>query len=258
MFPLNLMQAKSTKGMALLAPTQKRLQQQYKNDQQILNREMSALYRKYKVNPLSGCLPLVIQLPILIALYNALRELQYVGEGISFFWLPNMSDPDPIHIMPVITAISSFLQQKLMMDSQPVPETDQQKMTNQVMLYGMPIMMGWMTWNFASGLALYWSVSNIIGFVMQIAINSIVNRSQADIRDAILADEAREKAAKEEQSRRQAQREETKRKNADKKKENVSKPAGRSADRRKNQRFQARSSKADDDKGKELDFDDFS
>jgi YidC/Oxa1 family membrane protein insertase len=257
MFPLNLIQAKSTKGMALLAPTQKRLRQQYKNDTQILNRELSALYKKYNVNPMAGCLPMVIQLPILFALYSALRSLSYTDvEAISFFWLPTMSDPDPTPIMPIIVGLSSYLQQKLMMNTQPEPDNDQQKMMNQIMLYGMPVMLAWMTRTFAAGLALYWSTTNILGFLMQIVINALVNRSQADIKDAIEAEEARLKADKDDQ--RQKQRDEAKVKAIEKKKDNISRAAEKAEEKKRNQQYIARRSRESDNKGKELDFDDFS
>jgi membrane protein insertase Oxa1/YidC/SpoIIIJ len=167
-----------------------------------------------------------------------------------------MSDPDPTLIMPIIVGLSSYLQQKLMMDAQPNSDNDQQKMMNQIMLYGMPIMLAFMTRTFAAGLALYWSVSNVLGFLMQIVINAIVNRSQAGIKDALQADEEREKAEKEEQ--RQKQKEEAKKKTAEKKQENMSRAAEKAEEKRRIQRNRVRRSRESDSKGKELDFDDFS
>jgi YidC/Oxa1 family membrane protein insertase len=251
MFPLSLSQAKSTRAMALLQPQQKKLQQQYKNDQQILNREMQALYKKYKVNPLSGCLPMLIQMPILFALFSALRNFDYAGEGTSFLWLKNMMEPDSTIVMPIIVGISSFLQSKLSIDSQPSQGTDQQKMMNNIMLYGMPVMMVFMSRNFASGLAVYWSTFNVLGFLMQIAINASVSRTQAGLKEAIEADEkkALNDDGKEEERRRKQKHEEA-RKAAERKKA--------AAERRKQQDGRGRISASNDDKGKALDFDDYS
>jgi len=250
MFPLNLSQAKSTRAMSLLQPQIKRLQQQYKNDSQILNREMQALYKKYKVSPLSGCLPLVIQMPVLFALFSALRGFEYVGDGTSFLWLKSMVEPDSTIFMPIIVGFSSFLQSKMSIDAQP-QGNDQQKTMNTVMLYGMPIMMAFMTRNFAAGLAIYWSTFNILGFLMQIAINASVNRSQADLKEAIEAEEKKsiEDANKEEERRRRQKSEEAK-KAAERK---------RAAAQKKNaQNNRGRRSKEYENKGKELDFDEYS
>ena len=192
MFPLGLTQAKSSKAMSLLQPRIKKLQQQYKNDAAVLNREQSALYRKYGVRPAAGCLPMLIQLPILFTLFSALRNFEYVGEGVSFYWIPNLSQPDPTgYILPVIVGLSSFLQSKLTMAAQP-SMGDQAKAMNSTMLYVMPVMLAWMTRNFAAGLALYWSTFNILGFVMQIATNKIVNRSQENMMAKVDADEKQE------------------------------------------------------------------
>jgi len=204
MFPLSLSQAKNSKAMALLQPRIKKLQEQYKNDPGIMNREVQSLYKKYKVSPLTGCLPLLIQMPILISLFSAMRNFEYTGEGISFLWLPSMSDPDPTGLaLPAIVALSSFLQSKLTMASQP-SMGDQAAMMNKTMLYFMPLMLGWMTRGFAAGLALYWSTFNILGFLMQIVINARVNASQEYMKEQVEADEKRaaDEARKEESRRR--------------------------------------------------------
>ena len=252
MFPLNLIQAKSTKAMAVLQPRMQKLQQQYKNSPDILNREIQALYRKYNVNPLAGCLPMLIQMPVLIGLFSALRDFQYTGEGGSFFWMTNLSEKDPTgFVMPVIVGFSSFLQSKLSIASQP-PANDQAKTMNTVMLYGMPVMLGYMTRNFASGLAIYWSIFNILGFLMQIAINAIVNRSQESLKATMEADEAKSlqetKASNEKKTSHEGKLEgartktETERKNT--------------ADRKQIKVNRSRGKQQESNKGKELDFGD--
>lgn len=243
MFPLNLKQAKSTKAMGLLQPRMKQLQQQYKNSPEILNREVSALYKKYNVNPLSGCLPLLVQMPILFALFSAFRNFEYTGTGVSFFWLENLSQPDTTIILPIVVGLSSFLQSKVTMASQPPQTGEQAKMMNTTMLYVMPVMLAWMTRNFASGLALYWSVFNTLGFIFQMAINAIVNRSHADMQAAMEADDIKEVAAAQTAKgiQKERQKDAGKKKAAEKKKE---------ADR-------GNKKDDDDNRGKALDFDDY-
>ncbi|MCL2167481.1 MAG: membrane protein insertase YidC [Clostridiales bacterium] len=255
MFPLSMMQAKSTRAMALLQPRMKKLEQQYKNSPEIYNREMQALYRKYKVNPLSGCLPMLIQMPILFALFSALRDFQYAGDGATFFWITNLSDPDPTGIvLPLIVGLSSYLQSKQSMDAQP-PTTDQAKTMNMVMLYGMPVMMIFMTRGFAAGLAIYWSVFNILGYLMQIVINAQVKRSHETMKANMEAEDAK---AKEEQDRK-ASREAKAEKlaiEADQGDFDYKPERKRTASKKKMKVNRGRIKQRESTKGKELDFDD--
>ena len=255
MFPLSMMQAKSTRAMALLQPRMKRLEQQYKNSPEIYNREMQALYRKYKVNPLSGCLPMLIKMPILFALFSALRDFQYTGEGAAFFWITNLSEPDPTGIvLPVIVGISSYLQSKQSMDAQP-PTTDQAKTMNMVMLYGMPVMMIFMTRNFAAGLAIYWSIFNILGYLMQIVINAQVKRSHEAMKANMEAEEEKAKADQEKKASREAkvgkQAMEAEQGEFDHKPERK-----KTASKKKMKVNRNRIKPKESNKGKELDFDD--
>ena len=194
MFPLSLKQSKSTRAMTLIQPHTKRLQEKYKGDPHTLSREMSALYKKHGVNPLSGCLPMLITMPVLFALFRALRGFDYSGEGESFFWLTSMTEPDTTIILPVIVGLTSFLQSKLAAAAQPPAANDQAKSMNIMMLYGMPVMMGFMTRSFPAGLGIYWSISNVSGALMQVAIDKIVNRSHEGLKEAIEAEELIEQA----------------------------------------------------------------
>ena len=253
MFPLNLLQAKSSKSMSLLQPRLQQLQQQYKTSPDILNRETQALYRKYNVNPLAGCFPLLIQMPVLFALFSALRNFQYTGAGVSFFWIPNLSEPDPTGIvLPVIVGLSSFLQSKLTAATQP-QAGEQAKMMNMVMLYAMPVMLGWMTRGFAAGLAIYWSIFNTLGFLMQIAINGIVNRSHESMIAKMEADETR--AASEAKAEKAAEKaeEDTRREETKRKKETDRR---RTADQKKVKLNRGRNKGIEKQKGQELNFDD--
>ena len=258
MFPLSFSQAKSSKAMALLQPRIKKLQEQYKNDPAIMNREVQSLYKKYKVNPLTGCLPLLIQMPILISLFSAMKNYQYTGEGISFLWLPSMSEPDPTGIvLPAVVALSSFLQSKLTMAAQP-SMGDQAAMMNKTMLYFMPLMLGWMTRGFAAGLALYWSTFNILGFLMQIIINASVNRSQKDMKEQVEADEKRaaEDAKKEEARRRReaARLRQEKKSNTQRSKVKEKKPAKENSSRGQALNFDDSEDAPDTDDGDDADY----
>ena len=239
MFPLNFQQAKSMKSMSLLQPRLKKLQEQYKKSPDILNRETQAMYKKYGINPLSGCLPMLIQMPIMIALFQAMRNFQYVGEGVSFFWLPNLMDPDPLPVLPILVGVSSFLQTKISQAAQP-QANEQTQMMNTMTLYVMPVMLGWMSRTFPSGLALYWSTFNILGVVMQVVINASVNRVHKNMQESMDADDALTASTNKENKATKPKKISEKKNPPEKKKDPVKTRARK---------------KDEDNKGKALDFD---
>lgn len=185
MLPLTLRQLRSTKAMSGLQPKMKELQEKYGKDKQKLQQEMVKLYKESGVNPL-GCLgPMLLQLPIWIALYQSiLKALAATPEemlGLSqslysaaaihravplnpdFLWL-DLGVPDRYFILPVLVAASMWVLQK--MSSVPTTDPRQQSMNN-MMLWMLPLMFAFFTLSFPSGLALFWVVSNIIGIVTQ-------------------------------------------------------------------------------------------
>src|SRR5690625_3171180 len=159
LLPLNIKQLKSSKAMQDIQPQIKELQQKYSskdaNTQQKLQQETMALFQKHGVNPLAGCLPIFIQMPVLIAIFHAIRRTPELNTG-SFLWF-ELGSPDPYFILPIIAAGATFLQQKLMMAGSPAGQNPQM----QVMLYMMPIMIGVFAIFFPAALALYWVVGNI-------------------------------------------------------------------------------------------------
>jgi len=199
MFPLSLKQAKMTKNMQLLQPKIQQLQQQYKNNPEILNREIASLYKKYNANPLSGCLPLLIQMPILFALFSVLRNFEYSSAASAgFLWIENLSEPDKIYL-PLIVAFSSYLQSKVSLATQPVQAGAQAKTMNTMMLYIMPLWIGWLSRTFAAGLSIYWVTFNVFGILQQYVMNAIVNRSHEEMKKQMEEEErkaAEERAAK--------------------------------------------------------------
>lgn len=155
MYPLTVKQIKSMKAMQELQPEMKRLQQTYQGDPQRLQAEMAKLYKDKGVNPLSGCLPMLVQMPILMAIYYALRDTTYQGGNPAFLWMPTLSEPDPYYILPILSMASTFLVQQ-----QTTADNNNQQM--KMMMYIMPLFIGWMSMNFAAGLVLYWVTMNIV------------------------------------------------------------------------------------------------
>ncbi len=185
MFPLTVRQTQSTKAMQSLQPKMQELQKKYAKNQQKLQQEMMKLYKEAGINPL-GCLwPMLIQLPIWIALYqsimhalaatpeNLLNLSQHlyswaaVGQAVPlnehFLWL-RLSRPDPNLILAILVGGTMWVQQKMV--TPPTADPRQRSMTSMTTMM-MPLMFGFFTLSFPSGLALYWVVSNIIGIIIQ-------------------------------------------------------------------------------------------
>ena len=158
LLPLTLKQDKSMKEMKKIQPELEKLKEKYANDKQMLNIKTMELYKEHKVNPLGGCLPLLLQLPILFALFGVLRN-GIIPKDSSFLWL-KLSDKDPFYILPVLNGAVSFLQQKLMGTADSNPQ-----MKN--MMYIFPIMMIMISYKMPSGLQVYWLTSSILAVVQQ-------------------------------------------------------------------------------------------
>ena len=155
LLPLTLKQDKSMKEMKKIQPELEKLKEKYANDKQMLNIKTIELYKEHKVNPAGGCLPLLIQFPILIALFGVLRN-GIIPQDSSFLWL-KLSEKDPYYILPILNGAVSFFQQKLMGTS------DNPQMKN--MMYIFPIMMIYISYKMPSGLQLYWLTSSILAVV---------------------------------------------------------------------------------------------
>lgn len=167
LYPLTAKQIASTKAMMELQPKMKAVQEKYKNDKVLLNQKMAELYKEQGVNPLAGCLPLLVQMPIMIGIFYGIRDFAYVGPT-DFLWMENISLPDPYYILPVLSALTTFIQSK-----QSMPDTSSPQ--NKVMLYFMPIFIGYISFTFPAGLVLYWVVMNI----MQIGQQALMNNKNA-------------------------------------------------------------------------------
>ncbi|MDR0952869.1 MAG: membrane protein insertase YidC [Elusimicrobiota bacterium] len=162
LFPLTYKQLKSSLIMQKIQPEMQRLQAKYKGDPATQQREVMALYKKYGANPLSGCLPIFIQLPIFLALFNALRT-SWALHGAPFtLWIQDLSAKDPYYVLPIAMGIMMFVQQKLTM-----PDLGKDN-PSMAMMKWMPLFMVVLFLNFPAGLTLYWFVSNCISFVINI------------------------------------------------------------------------------------------
>ncbi|MDD2212008.1 MAG: YidC/Oxa1 family membrane protein insertase [Clostridia bacterium] len=169
LYPLNNKQLTSTKKMQEIQPKLKEIQKKYKNNPEKANQEVIKVYKENKVNPMAGCLPLLIQMPIIIALFQALRQFEYTDLGATFFWIPHLKNPDPLMILPVVVGIATYFQSKVSMAN--TENNPQAAATQKTMLYVMPLMIGWMSTKFPAGLCLYWIFYSLTGIIQQIFVN---------------------------------------------------------------------------------------
>lgn len=153
--PLYHGQLKYMRKMQEMQPEIKRIQAKFKGDSQRINQEMMALYKRVGTNPLSGCVPMIVQLPVLWALYSAFLHFPYHGSR-AFLWLPSLSHPDPFYILPVLVGASTFWQTFVTMPSGTVDRS--QQMITFIM---MPALLFFISMRYASGLSLYWLVSTL-------------------------------------------------------------------------------------------------
>lgn len=166
-FPLTHKSYKSMKEMGKLQPKMAALKEKYKNDRDAMNRAVMELYRDHKVNPLGGCLPMLVQIPVFFALYKALMYSIELRHAPFFFWITDLSDKDPYYVTPVIMGVTMFIQQKM-------TPSNMDEMQQKIML-GLPVIFTFMFLSFPSGLVLYWLVNNILTIAQQAYINKLVS-----------------------------------------------------------------------------------
>jgi len=157
MLPVTIGQTRSLQKVQELQPQLQALQKKYKNDPQRLNRETAELYRQHKINPLSGCLLFLVQLPFLIAFFQLLQGYSYQGAA-SFLWIPHLGEPDRF-VLPILAGLTTFWHSRVT-----TPPTDGSQKIMQVM---MPVMIAWISMRFAAGVALYWVTGNLVGIAQQ-------------------------------------------------------------------------------------------
>ncbi|QIB70650.1 YidC/Oxa1 family membrane protein insertase [Aminipila butyrica] len=187
LYPLYAAQIKSTAGMADIQPKIQALQRKYANDKETLNVKMMELYKEEKFNPMGGCLPMLIQMPIIFGLFALLRSpMHYISSDSmllaiheSFLWIMDLSQPD-LWILPIAAGITTFIsfnqtqsqQQGNSMNNQMAPMMNMMK-------YLFPVMIVWMGRSFPAGLTIYWFVGNLV----QIAFNFRLNKLRKKMKE---------------------------------------------------------------------------
>ena len=171
LFPLRLSSMKSMMRMQKIQPQMKALQEKYKKysmkdpRRADMNKEMQELYKREGVNPVGGCLPMLLQWPFLVAFYSMLgvaTELRHAN----WLWIKDLASPDPYYILPALTIVGMFIVQKM------TPQTTGDPMQQKMMLFMMPVFLGWISHALAAGLVLYWVWSNVVSIAQQIWLNN--------------------------------------------------------------------------------------
>ena len=193
--PLTFKSFQSMKKMSALQPKINEIREKYKNNPQQMNKEISALYKREKVNPMGGCLPMLLQLPIFYALYTLLSSMIELRNE-SFLWIKDLSLPDTvatikasipllgyrlngqgytdINVLPFIMTATTLLQSKL-------TSGDQSSQQGKMMTYLFPLMFFFIFWNMPSGLVLYWTVQNILTIGQQLFINYRMKKKSTEV-----------------------------------------------------------------------------
>lgn len=231
LYPLMQKQMVSMREMQKIQPLMKEVQERYKNNKEKLNQELMKLYKEHKVNPMGGCLPLLIQMPILILLFQVLRVFEYkdkLGNIVGgFLWIPNQVEiilKDGLHkvvgglaapeqlirlgdkgifgiqylgIMPFLIGVSMFYQQKMTTAPPTTPgkEGGSAEQTQKMMTIMMPLLIAFMSFTLPSGLTLYWLVSTLLGIGQQYFINKKIPTEVTDLKAPISKEKEKEKPA---------------------------------------------------------------
>lgn len=165
-FPLTHKSYKSMKEMQKLQPKMTELKEKFKNDRDAMNKAVMELYKTHKVNPMGGCLPMLVQIPVFFGLYRALMYSIELRHAPFMLWITDLSAKDPYYVTPIIMGATMFIQQKM-------TPTNMDPVQAKMMLM-LPIVFTFMFLNFPSGLVIYWLVNNVLTIVQQMYINKTV------------------------------------------------------------------------------------
>ncbi len=168
-YKLSEMSYKSMAKMRKVAPRIQKMKEQFGDDRQAMSKAMMEMYKREKINPMGGCLPILVQMPVFISLYWVLLESVEMRHAPFVLWLTNLTDKDPYFVLPVLMGISMFIQQKL----NPAPIDPMQQKIFQIMPFAFTIMFAF----FPSGLVLYWVVNNILSIAQQYVITKRIENA---------------------------------------------------------------------------------
>jgi len=166
-FPLTHKSYKSMKDMQKLQPMMAELKEKFKNDRDAMNKAVMELYKTHKVNPMGGCLPMLVQIPVFFGLYRALMYSIELRHAPFYLWITDLSAKDPYYVTPVIMGATMFIQQKM-------TPTNMDPIQAKMML-ALPVVFTFMFLNFPAGLVLYWLVNNVLTIAQQMYINKTVH-----------------------------------------------------------------------------------
>lgn len=186
LFPLYADQIKHSTRMADMQPKMKALQRKYANDKETLNIKMMELYKEENFNPMRGCLPMLIQMPIIFGLFALLRNPMAFIKGNemlmavheSFIWIPDLSQPDP-WVLPILAGITTYFSYTLTQSQNAMGDNQMAPMMN-MMKYFFPVMIVWMGRSFPAGLAMYWFVGTFIQVFQTLALNKWKKKKLAE------------------------------------------------------------------------------
>jgi YidC/Oxa1 family membrane protein insertase len=163
------------KKMQMIQPLMREVQTKYKNDHKKQQEELRKIYSEHKVNPLGGCFPILLQMPVFFALFPILRSSIEFRQANFVGWLADLSEPDPYYILPLLMGVFMFLQQKMMQTKQDTTNMDEKQLamiqSQKMMMYMMPPFMVFIFSRLPSGLVLYWTTFNVFSIIQLYLMN---------------------------------------------------------------------------------------
>lgn len=211
LYPLYAKQIKSTAGMTEMSEKSREIQARYANDKEKMNEEMQKLYAESGFNPASGCLPMLIQLPIIMGLFALLRNpMKYMSDPVmmfanheSFLWIKDLAQPDP-WILPIAAGLATFFafsMNNAMNMTQPGASAGQQKAMNAIMKYFFPLSILWLARSYPAGLAIYWAGGQFMQIFFNIRINQIKKKMNEEKEQKKLVERAEKEIARKRRAR---------------------------------------------------------
>ena len=212
LYPLYAKQIKSTANMSDMSEKSKEIQRRYANDKEKMNEEMQKLYAESGFNPMSGCLPMLIQFPIIMGLFALLRNpMKYMpndptlmfANHESFLWIKDLAQPD-LWILPIAAGLATFFafsMNSAMNMTQPGANPGQQKAMNAIMKYFFPLSILWLARSYPAGLAIYWAGGQFMQIFFNIRINKIKDQMNAEKEKKKLVERAEKELARKKRAR---------------------------------------------------------
>ena len=212
LYPLYAKQIKSTANMSDMSEKSKEIQRRYANDKEKMNEEMQKLYAESGFNPMSGCLPMLIQFPIIMGLFALLRNpMKYMPDDPtlmfanheSFLWIKDLAQPD-LWILPIAAGLATFFafsMNSAMTMQQPGANPGQQKAMNAIMKYFFPLSILWLARSYPAGLAIYWAGGQFMQIFFNLRINKIKDQMNAEKEKKKLMERAEKELARKKRAR---------------------------------------------------------